>query len=131
MNLTDPLEEAILRRIPLEIAVAGAALGLLALPFFGAQTALFVAAGAALAALGFLWMKSSLTRFLAKGRRAALRSGALVYAARLALILAAFSLIILFFPGHILAFAAGFSAPVPVFFIEGAGALLRMEKWKS
>jgi hypothetical protein len=76
-------------------------------------------------------MKSSLTRFLVRGRKAAIRSGALLYAARLALILAAFSLIILLFPGHILAFAAGFSAPVPVFLIEGAGALLRMEKWKS
>ena len=131
MDMTDPLEETILRRIPLEIVVAGTILGLLALPFFGAQTALFVVAGAALAALGFLWMKASLTRFLVRGRKEALRSGVLVYAARLALILAAFFLIILFFPGRILAFAAGFSAPVPVFFIEGASALLRMEKWKS
>jgi hypothetical protein len=131
MNLTDPFEETILRRIPLEIVAAGTALGLLALPFFGAQTALFVAAGAALAALGFLWMKASLTRFLVRGRKEALRSGALVYAARLALILAAFFFIILFFPGHIFAFAAGFSAPLPVFLIEGAGALLRMDKWKN
>jgi hypothetical protein len=131
MNMIDPLEEAILRRIPLEIAIAGAVMGLLALPFFGPPTALFAAAGAGLASLGFLWMKSSLTRFLVRGRKAAIRSGALLYAARLALILAAFSLIILLFPGHILAFAAGFSAPVPVFLIEGAGALLRMEKWKS
>jgi hypothetical protein len=131
MNMTDPLEEAVLRRIPPEILVAGVVMGLLALPFFGARTALFVAAGAALAALGFLWMKSSLTRFLARGRKKAIRSGALLYAARLALILAAFFFIILFFPGHILAFAAGFSAPVPVFLIEGAVALLRMEKWKS
>jgi hypothetical protein len=131
MNLTDPLEETVLRRIPLEIVASGTALGLLALPFFGAQTALFVAAGAALAALGFLWMKTSLTRFLVRGRKEALRSGTLVYAARLALILVAFSLIILFFPGHILAFAAGFSAPVPVFLIEGAVGLMRMEKWKS
>lgn len=131
MNLIDPLEEAVLRRIPLEIAVAGAVMGLLALPFFGAQTTLFVAAGAILAALGFLWMKASLTRLLVQGRKDAIRSGALVYAARLALILVAFSLIILFFPGRILAFAAGFSAPVPVFLIEGAVALLRTEKWKS
>ncbi len=129
--MTDSLEETILRRIPLEIAVAGAVMGLLSLPFFGGRTAVFVAAGAALAALGFLWMKASLTRFLVRGRKVALRSGALIYAVRLALILAAFSLIILFFPGHILAFAAGFSAPVPVFFIESAGALLRMEKWKN
>ena len=129
--MTDPLEEAILRRIPLEIAAAGAVMGLLALPFFGAPTALFTAAGAVLAALGFLWMKASLTRVLVRGRKGALRSGALIYAARLVLILAVFFLIILFFPGRILAFAAGFSAPVPVFLIEGGVALLRTEKWKS
>ncbi len=129
--MTDPLEEAILRRIPLEIAAAGAVMGLLALPFFGAPTALFTAAGAVLAALGFLWMKASLARVLVRGRRGALRSGALIYAARLVLILAVFFLIILFFPGRILAFAAGFSALVPVFLIEGGVALLRTEKWKS
>jgi len=131
MDMTDPFEEAILRRIPLEIAAAGAVMGLLALPFFGARTAIFVAAGAILAALGFLWMKASLTRVLVRGRKDALRSGALIYAARLVLICAVFFLIILFFPGRILAFAAGFSAPVPVFLIEGGVALLRTEKWKS
>lgn len=129
--MTDPLGEAVLRRMPLEILVAGAVMGLLALAFFSLRAALFVAAGAALAALGFLWIKASLTRFLLRDRKGALRSGVLVYAVRIALILAAFFSIILFFPGHIFAFAAGFSAPVPVFLIEGAGALLRMEKWKS
>ncbi len=129
--MTDPLDEAILRRIPPEIAGAGVVMGLLALPFFGVPAALFVAAGAALAALGFLWMKVTLTRALARGRKGALRTGALVYAARLALILGAFFLIILFFPGRILAFAAGFSAPVLVFLVEGIVALLRTEKWKS
>jgi hypothetical protein len=131
MNTTDPLEEAILRRIPLEIAAAGTLMGLLALPFFGAPTALFVAAGAFLAALGFLWMKTALTRVLIRGRKGALRSGALVYGARLVLICAVFFLIIRFFPGRILAFAAGFSAPVPVFLFEGVFALRRTEKWKS
>jgi hypothetical protein len=131
MNATDPLEEAILRRMPLEIAAAGALMGLLALPLFGAPTALFFAAGAVPAALGFLWMKTSLTRILIRGRKGALRSGALVFGARLVLICAVFFLIIHFFPGRIIAFAAGFSAPVPVFLIEGAAALLRTEKWKS
>ncbi len=131
MNATEPLEEAILRRIPLEIAAAGVVLGLLALPFFGLPAALFVVAGAVLAALGFLWMKVTLTRALARGRKGALRTGALVYAVRLALILAVFFLIILIFPGRILAFAAGFSAPVPVFLVEGIVALVRTEKWKS
>ena len=131
MNTIDPFEEAILRRIPREIAAAGVVMGLLALPFFGAQAALFVAAGAILAALGFLWMKASLTRILTRGRKGALRAGALVYAARLVLILAVFFLIILFFPGRILAFAAGFSVLVPVFLFEGVVALRRMKTWKS
>ena len=131
MSETDPIEESVLRRVPKEIAAAGLLMGLLALPFFGAGTAVFVAGGAALAALGFLWMKAALTRFLARGKGAALRSATLLYAARVVLILAVFFLIILIFPGRILAFAAGFSAPVPVFLIEGASALLRMKTWKS
>lgn len=131
MIASDPLEEAILRRLPLEILAAGTVMGLLALPFFGLPAALAVAAGAGLAASGFLGMRSAVARFLARDRKAAIRSAALAYAARLALILAALSLIILFFPGRILAFAAGFSAPLPVYLAEGAAALLRMRTWKS
>ena len=101
------------------------------MPFFGATTALIVLAGGALASLGFLWMKVSLTRFLQRDRKAALRSGVLIYMARFVLILAVFSFIIYLFPGKILAFAAGFSVLVPVFLIEGVTALLRMKTWKS
>ena len=131
MTNADPLEEAILRRLPLEILAAGTLMGLAALPVFGPGAAVFVLAGAALASLGFLWMRSAVARVLVRGRGPALRSAALVYAARLALILAAFLLIILLFRGRILAFAAGFSAPLPVFLVEAAAALLRMRTWKS
>jgi hypothetical protein len=131
MANVDPLEEKILRRIPPEILAAGAVLGLAAWPFFGALTALVVFAGGAVAALGFLWMESSLTRILDRARGKALRSGILVYAARLVLILAVFCLIILFFPRKIFAFAAGFSALLPVFLIEGVVALVRMRTWKN
>jgi hypothetical protein len=127
----DPFEERILRRVPLEILAAGAAAGLVALPFFGGMTALFVLAGGALASLGFLWMKASLTRFLQRERKAALRSGVLIYLARFVLILAVFSFIIFLFPGKILAFVAGFSVLVPVFLVEGVFALLRVKTWKS
>ena len=130
MNI-DPFEERILRRVPLEILAAGAAAGLVALPFFGGTTALFVLVGGALASLGFLWMKVSLTRFLRRERRAALRSGVLIYLVRFVLILAVFSLIMFFSPRKILAFVAGFSVVVPVFLIEGVAALLRMKTWKS
>jgi hypothetical protein len=131
MANVDPLEEKILRRIPAEIVAAGAVLGLVAWPFFGALSALFVFAGGAVAALGFLWMKSSMTGLLDRARGKALRTGILVYGARLVLILAVFCLIILFFPRKIFAFAAGFSALLPVFLIEGVVALVRMKTWKS
>jgi len=127
----DPFEEKILRRVPLEILAAGAAAGLIALPFFGVTTALLVLAGGTLASLGFLWMKVSLTRFLQRERKAALRSGVLIYLARFVLILAVFSFIIFLFPGKILVFVAGFSVVVPVFLIEGVFALLRVKTWKS
>lgn len=127
----DPLEERILRRIPLEILAAGVAAGLIALPFFGLTTALLILTGGMLAALGFLWMKVSLTRFLQKEKKAALRSGVLTYLARFVLILAVFSFIIFLFPGKILAFVVGFSVLVPVFLFEGVFALLRVKTWKS
>jgi hypothetical protein len=127
----DPIEERILKRVPLEILAAGAAAGLIALPFFGVTTALLVLGGGTLASLGFLWMKVSLTRFLQRERKAALRSGVLIYLARFVLILAVFSFIILLFPGKILAFVAGFSVLVPVFLVEGVFALVRVKTWKS
>lgn len=127
----DPLEERILKRIPLEILAAGVASGLIALPFFGLTTALLILTGGMLAALGFLWMKVSLTRFLQKEKKAALRSGVLTYLARFVLILAVFSFIIFLFPGKILAFVVGFSVLVPVFLFEGVFALLRVKTWKS
>jgi len=64
-------------------------------------------------------------------RGRALKSGILIYVARLVLILGVFCLIILFFPRKIFAFAAGFSALLPVFLIEGAVALVRLKTWKS
>jgi hypothetical protein len=127
----DPIEERILRRVPLEILAAGAAAGLIALPFFGLTSALLVFAGGAMASLGFLWMKVSLTRFLQRDRKSALRSGVLTYLARFGLILAVFSFIIFLFPGRILAFVAGFSVLVPVFLAEGVFALVRVKTWKS
>jgi hypothetical protein len=127
----DPFEERILKRVPLEILAAGAAAGLIALPFFGVTTALLVLTGGTLASLGFLWMKVSLTRFLQRERKAALRSGVLIYLARFVLILAVFSFIIFLFPGKILAFVAGFSVLVPVFLVEGVFALVRVKTWKS
>jgi hypothetical protein len=127
----DPLEEKILKRIPLEILVVAAAGGAVSALLMRPETGAFVFAGGALSALGFLWLKASLTRFLEKKRGAALKSGLLLYLARLLLICLAFLIIILLFPRRIIAFAAGFSAVVVVFFGEAVSALRYLKQWKS
>jgi len=127
----DPIEEKILRRIPLEVIGAAAVLGLAAGLLFDPLTGLFFFAGGALATLGFIWLKSSLTRVLEKDKARALRSGILLYLGRFVLILGVFLFIILVYPRKILAFAAGFSTVIPVFLVEIVVALAGMKQWKD
>jgi len=127
----DALEERILRRIPVEILAASAVLALPAVLLFDLPTGLVFLAGGAFAALGFAWLKQSLTRFLAREKKGALRSGIILYALRLVLICAVFLLIILLYPRKILAFGAGFSVLVLVSLVEGVRALLLMRTWKD
>jgi hypothetical protein len=124
-------EERLLRRIPLEIAVVAAGLGLVAAGLFDPLTGLFVLAGGLFSALGFAWLKQSLTRFLARGVQGARRSGVLMYVLRLVLICAVFFLIILLYPKKILAFVAGFSTVVPVSLAVAVRGLLQLKKWKD
>jgi len=124
-------DDRFLRRIPFEIAGLAAVLAVPAALLFDPATGLFFFAGGLFSALGFLWLKLSLTRVLAKGRQGARRSGVLLYALRLVLICAVFFLIILLYPKKILAFVAGFSAVVPVSLAEAVRGLLRMKQWKD
>jgi hypothetical protein len=128
---TDPIEENIIRRIPFEIIILAAALGIGAGLIFGSLTGLFFFAGGALAALSFLWLKQSLTRVLLREKAKAVRSGILLYVFRLILILGLFFIIIFAYPNKLLAFAAGFSTVIPVFLGETAVALARMKQWKN
>jgi hypothetical protein len=128
---TDALEERILRRIPVEISVLSAVLGLASVLLFDPLTGAFVLAGGLFAATGFVWLKQALTRFLSREKKGALRSGIGLYALRLGLICAVFFLIILVYPRKILAFAAGFSAVVPVALFEGLRGLFLMRTWKD
>jgi hypothetical protein len=128
---TDPLEERILRRIPVEIVVLAAVLGLAAGLVFDPLTGLFIGAGGVFSALGFIWLKQSLTRFLSREKKGALRSGILFYVLRLMLICAVFFLIILVYPKKIFAFVAGFSAVVPVALFEGLRGLFLLRTWKD
>ena len=127
----ETVEEKILRRIPLEI------LGLALLGFIfawilkDAGSGLFVLLGGCLAALGFISLKHSISRLLGPDKKRAMRSAVLLYGVRLVLIIAVFSIIILFFPGRIYAFIFGFSAIILVFLVEAVVALSRMKSWKS
>ena len=128
---TDPLEERILRRMPAEIAALAAVLGLAAGVLLDPLAGVFVFAGGLFSALGFIWLKQSLTRFLSREKKGALRSGILLYGLRLVLICAVFFLIILVYPKKIIAFVAGFSAVVPVSLFEGLRGLLLLRTWKD
>ncbi len=124
-------QERILRRIPGEIVLAALVLAVPVTLLFGLRPALVFVAGGALSALGFSWLKQSMTRFLSKTGKSALRTGLLMYLLRLLLICAVFLIIILLFPREILAFGAGFSVLIPVFLVEGSRALYRMRTWKT
>jgi hypothetical protein len=124
-------EEIILRRIPAEIVVLAACLALSAWLLFDAMTGLLFFAGGVLSAVGFAWLRQSLTRFLSREKKGALRAGIALYIVRLMLICAVFFLIIVLYPKKILAFAAGFSTIVPVSLLEGLRGLLLMRKWKD
>jgi hypothetical protein len=127
----DALEELILRRIPIEILAASAVLALPAALLFDLPTGLVFLAGGAFSALGFAWLRQSLTRFLLRDKKGALRSAIALYALRLVLICGVFLLIILLYPRKILAFGAGFSVVVLVSLVEGVRALLLMRTWKD
>lgn len=125
------LEERILRRIPIEIVAVAALLAVAAALLLDPLTGLFFFAGGLFAALGFAWLRLSLTRFLSRQKKGALRSGIALYALRLVLICAVFSLIILVYPKKIIAFVAGFSTVVLVILAEGIRGLLLMRTWKD
>jgi len=123
-------DERILRRIPRESLACAAVFAVAAL-LINPVAALMVLAGGAVSALAFGTLKTSVGRVLSRERTGALRSGLLLYLARFGLICVAFFLIILLFPRHILAFAAGFSAILPVFLVEGIAAYARVKTWKA
>jgi len=127
----DAIEELILRRIPIEILAVSAVLALPVALLIDLPTGLIFLAGGAFSALGFAWLKQSLTRFLLRDRKGALHSGIVLYGFRLVLICGVFFLIILLYPRKILAFGAGFSLIVLVSLVEGVRALLLMRTWKD
>jgi len=129
-DLRDAYETRALRRIPLEILACAGLIGLAALVWKGVAAALFALLGGAVAAAGFLGLERSLKNILDQGKKGALRRGMLFYILRILLILLAFSLIILFYPRRVVAFAAGFSAIIAVVLVEAVRALIVLRPWK-
>jgi hypothetical protein len=129
-TFADPFEESVLRRIPVEIVGLALAFGLAAGLIFSPLTGLFVLAGGLFSALSFVWLKSALAQTLNRGKARALKAGIALYVLRFVLIFAVFFLIILLYPNKLIAFAAGFSAVIPVFGAEAAVALARVKSMK-
>ena len=124
-------EENILRRIPLEITALSVLAALIAVPLFDTLTGLLVLAGGALAALSFIWLRKTISRFLVPDKKKALRTALPLYFLRIVLILGIFFIIIFFFSKKIIAFVVGFSTLLPVFLVEAAVALSKMKQWKN
>ncbi|MBN1939031.1 MAG: ATP synthase subunit I [Candidatus Aminicenantes bacterium] len=124
-------EQTALRRIPFEIIILTAVVASVLAFAVNPATGLFFFAGGALAAISFLWMKSTVAKILSRNKAEAVRTGLLFYALRFILILGVFFLIILAYPNRILAFAAGFSMVIPAFVVEAVKAFALMKQWKA
>lgn len=131
MASSDPLEEKILRRIPQEILVFSGILAIAAILAFDALTGIFIFVGGGVSALSFIWLRQSLVKFLSFSKKKAIKSAIALYGLRLVLILAVFFIIIFFFSTKIIAFVAGFSTIIGVFFVEAVAVLSRLKKWKN
>lgn len=124
-------DEKILRRIPLEIIIAAAVASVFVFALFDAVSAALLFAGGILSAVSFIWLKQSLTRFLIRDKRKALKAAFLLYGLRLLLIIVVFFIIIFFFSEKIFAFIAGFSVIVPVLLFEAFAAYSKLKRWKN
>jgi hypothetical protein len=130
-STSDPLEEKILKRIPMEVLCFAVLMAIPASFLFTLGTGLFVLAGGALSALNFIWIHQTFSRVLLREKRKALKTSAIVFGLRLVLILAIFFIIIFFFSKKIIAFAAGFSSIIVILLFEAVIVMSRLKTWKS
>ena len=130
-QMVDPVEEKVLNRIPWETGGLSLLGALLSLFLFDPLDALLVLAGGLTASISFIWLKRMVFRLVQKDRKKPIASIFLFYGLRILLIIGLFFIIIFLYSRKVLAFTAGFSMIIPVFFIEAAGALIRMKQWKN
>ncbi len=130
-STSDPLEEKILKRIPLEVLCLALLMAVLASFLFTLETGFFVLAGGVLSALNFIWLRQTFSKVLLREKRKAVKTSAIVFGLRLVLILAIFFIIIFFFSKKIIAFAAGFSSIIVILLFEAVIVMSRLKTWKS
>ncbi len=131
ISKTDPVEEKILRRIPLEVLVLSIFFAVVASFIFDLLAGLFVLAGGAISALNFIWLRQALSNVLIQGKKQVLKASLLAFGLRLMLILTIIFIIIFFFLKKIIAFAVGFSSIIVVLFVEAVAAMSRLKTWKN
>lgn len=124
-------ESKILHRVTREIIILSLA-GALIISFFSVSSGLFLLAGGLFSALSFYWLKDSFSKyFLFNKKKKMTRLLVGNYILRILLIIAVFSIIIIFFPKRIIAFVAGFSTIIIVFLAETVAMIPKMKKWKN
>ncbi len=131
ISKTDPVEEKILRRIPLEVLVLSIFFAVVASFIFDLLAGLFVLAGGAISALNFIWLRQALSNVLIQGKKQVLKASLLAFGLRLMLILTIIFIIIFFFLKKIIAFAVGFSSIIVVLLVEAVAAMSRLKTWKN
>lgn len=130
MMNTDWLEPSV-KRVPRVTLVLGLAVGILTAVLGGPVSGVLVLAGSALAALGFISLKSFVDRYLQEGPARLWRRALLFYSLRLLLICLIFLTIIFFFKARVLALAAGFSLILVAILVEAVRHLAGIKQWKA
>ncbi|MCX8161062.1 MAG: hypothetical protein N3G18_09065 [Candidatus Saccharicenans sp.] len=127
---TDWLEPSI-NRIPRVTIFLGLVAGIFTALLSGPISGVLVLAGAALAALGFISLKSFIDKYLQEGPARLWRRAILFYSLRLLLICLIFLTIIFFFKARVLALAAGFSLILVSILVEAVRHLAGIKQWKA
>jgi hypothetical protein len=131
-EITSPDQfEKSLKRVPIETLVIGCLASLLVLIFFDPVSAVLVAGGAVLAAVGFISLKSFVDRYLGGKRTVLVKRAIVLFSLRLLLICLVFLAIIFIFRDKVIAFVAGFSSMVVAVLIEAIKNLVNIKQWKA
>ncbi|HRD02855.1 MAG TPA: hypothetical protein PLP57_09500 [Candidatus Saccharicenans sp.] len=125
------LFEKSLKRVPVETALIGFLVSLVILIFFDPASAALAAAGAGLAAVGFISLKFFVDRYISREKTVFRKKALGLFCLRLLLICLVFLAIIFIFRGKVIAFVAGFSSLVVAVLIEAIRNLVNIKQWKA